>query len=166
LLLLDDPISLREMTSVFAHGAIYVGASLHGYIVSSAYDTPAVLVARPAYQKFSGFLEHTGRMQDLANDWPGALEVAALRAHEPPSRRIPAAVLAALDGHWESIRAAFAAPQMHRDARRDFALALLRSALRTEGPGWALQPFQNRATRASGSTMPAITGNQKEILHG
>jgi hypothetical protein len=166
LLLLDDPISLREITSVFAHGALYVGASLHGYIVSSAYDTPAVIVARPAYQKFFGFLEHTGRTDDMANDWPGALEVAALRAHESPTRRIPATVLAALDTHWESIRAAFSAPRRHREARRDFALSLLRFALRTEGPGWALRPFQNLATRASDSTMLATPGNQKDVLHG
>ncbi len=165
-LLLDDPLSLREITAVFAHGSLYVGASLHGYIVSSAYDTPAVLVARPAYQKFSGFLEHTGRMQDLANDWPHALQVATLRAQEAPARRIPAGVLAALDRHWKSIVAAFAAPQMHRDARRDFAMALLRSGLRTEGPGWALKSFLNRTVRAQSPTTSAQIPEAREISNG
>jgi hypothetical protein len=165
-LLLDDPLSLREITAVFAHSALYVGASLHGYIVSSAYDTPSILLARPAYQKFAGFLEHSGRAQDLARDWPGALQLAALRTREAPVRRIPATVLASLDRHWESIRAAFAAPLLQRDARRDFALGLLRFGLRQEGPGWALQPFQTRAMRASASSTPVMRSDAKEILHG
>lgn len=166
LLLLDDPLSLREITSVLAHSALYVGASLHGYIVGSAYDTPGVLVARPAYQKFSGFLDHTGRAEDLARDWPEALQIAARGPGTTPRRRLPAAVGAALDAHWQSLRAALCAPAKQREARRDFALELLRLGLRTEGPAWALEFFQNRAMRASRPASPAPNHEPKESQNG
>jgi hypothetical protein len=165
-LLLDDPASLKEITSVFAHGALYVGASLHGYIVSAAYDTPGVLIARPAYQKFSGFLEHSGRLQDLAHDWPDALRLAAQRAREAAAARIAPAVFAALDAHWQSIHEAFAAPARMRDARRDFALALLRFGIDSEGPGWALRSFPTRAMRAPHPHSPAPNHQPKETPDG
>jgi hypothetical protein len=161
-ILLDDPVSLREVTAAFAHSAIYFGASLHGYIASAAYDVPGILVARPAYHKFSGFLEHAGRMQDLARDWTEALRLAAQRQREPPCSRIPPEVFAALDRHWEAVNAAMQAPQEHGDARRAFALELLRYGIRTAGPGWAMQPALNRLMRSAAASTGDASGNGLE----
>ncbi|MGE0415548.1 MAG: polysaccharide pyruvyl transferase family protein [Acetobacteraceae bacterium] len=149
LLLLDDPLELKEITAALAHAVAYVGASLHGYIVSAAYDVPGVLLGRPAYRKFAGFLEHTGRMQDLARDWKEALTIGAIRLVEPPSSRIPATVRQAIDEHWSAIVRGLRGPDDMRDARTRFLHALLRLGLASDGAGWPLMPFLGRMTRAS-----------------
>jgi hypothetical protein len=149
LLMLDDPAGLIEITAALAHSAAYLGASLHGYIVSAAYGVPGVLLGRPTYRKFAGFLEHTGRLQDLARSWDEALRIGEARVREPRSERIPASVFAALDAHWRAIDRVFSGPDRHREARSLFLRALLRAGLHSEGPAWALLPFAARATRAS-----------------
>lgn len=148
LLMLDDPLSLREITAALAHSALYVGASLHGYIVTAAYGVPGVLVARPRYNKFSGFLAQTGRPQDLAGDWSEALRIAAHRRPACGETFVPATVRSALDRHWDRIAEAFAAPGAHAAQRQAFAMALLRGAVAAEGPAWAMAPFLNRRMRA------------------
>lgn len=151
-LMLDDPLSLREISAALAHSALYVGASLHGYIAASAYGVPGVLIGRPNYHKFSGFLAHNARPQDLATDWEDALRIAATRPLGHGETFIPAAVHAALDRHWERVIAALAAPDRRREERRDFALALMRDAIGGEGPGWAMTPLLNRRMRAQPAT--------------
>ncbi|MCB4768481.1 polysaccharide pyruvyl transferase family protein [Ancylobacter sp. Lp-2] len=146
-LLLDDPPSLREITAAFAHSALYVGASLHGYIVASTYGVPGVLVGRPSYNKFPGFLAHTGRGQDLARSWDEAWRLAAGRQGETGSF-VPASVAVALDQHWARLVAALAVRSERGPQRRAFALELMRSAVATEGPGWALAPLLTRRMRA------------------
>jgi len=140
-LLLDDPRGLREMTAAFAYSAIYIGASLHGYIASSAYGVPGVLVARPAYRKFAGFLEHTGRLEDLVRDWDHAFEIADARACEAHSTRIPSEAFAALDAHWTKIRLGIERPAAKRSERRAFLAALVRAGVEANGPEWALRPI-------------------------
>lgn len=151
-LLLDEAGRLREITAALAHSRLYLGASLHGYIVSTAYGVPGVLVGRPAYHKFSGFLAHTGRESDLAGSWPEAFEIAAALGPETDARP-PATAHDALDAHWRAIAAAFDAPP---PSGGEFALALLKSGLASEGPGWALDPFLNRRMRAA----PGAEGEQ------
>ena len=107
-LLLDEAESLREITAALAHSRFYLGASLHGYVVSTAYGVPGVLVGRPAYHKFSGFLAHTGREGDLAGSWPQAFAIAETFGPDTDPRP-PAAAHEALDTHWQAIVAAFEA---------------------------------------------------------
>lgn len=145
---LDDPLSLREITAALAHSALYVGASLHGYVAATAYGTPGVLVARPRYNKFAGFVAHVGRPQDLAGDWPEALRLAASRQPGREGEGMPASVTGALDRHWRAIADAMANPGARSGERQAFALALLRGAIATEGPAWAIAPFLNRRMRA------------------
>jgi hypothetical protein len=165
--LLDDPVSLQEITAVLAHSAIYVGASLHGYIACAAYDVPGVLVGRPAYHKFSGFLHHIGRLQDLARDWEGALDLAARRIDQPRHSVIPSSVHTALDTHWRSIDAAMREPrERRRAARSDFALALLRAGVRAGGPGWAMQAIVNRTKRVPVTVKGPEYRAQEGIEHG
>jgi hypothetical protein len=142
--LLDDPLSLMEITATLAHCALYVGGSLHGYVACAAYGVPGVLVARPAYRKFAGFLEHTGRLEDLARDWDGAFAMAAER-REGRGPGMPAAVLAALDAHWDKVRDGVLDRAYNAAPRRDFLRAFLQTGLANRGPAWALAPFLSRA---------------------
>ncbi|MFM9860465.1 polysaccharide pyruvyl transferase family protein [Pseudoxanthobacter sp. M-2] len=128
--LLDDPRDLREITAALAFAALYVGASLHGYIASAAYGVPGVLVARPSYRKFGGFLEHTGRAADLARDWPGAFARAVARLDEG-SVAFPVGLSERLDAHWQRIAAIITGGGGKTNARR----ALLEEARLRAGAG-------------------------------
>lgn len=144
-ILLDDPASLREVAAAIAFSRFYVGASLHGYVTATAYGVPGVLVARPAYRKFAGFLEHIDRMEDLARDWPAAYRAGAARKGEALACRIPEKAFAALDRHWRHIENAVAAPEKFSEARRRFLSANFAFGLRELGPRWAMQPVAHRA---------------------
>jgi hypothetical protein len=139
--LLDDPLGLREITAAFANARLYIGASLHGYIASAAYGVPGVLVSRPAYKKFKGFLEHIDRKQDSAKDWLDAFQIAEERVRDGRSVGMPSHTLAALDAHWDNIRLAIANPLSKRAQRQKFINELFRLGLAAGGPGWALRPF-------------------------
>ena len=146
-LLLDDPLGLREITAALAFSAAYVGASLHGYVVASAYGVPGVLLGRPAYRKFAGFLAHAGRPEDLARDWDGAIALAGARLSAPRHAGLPPGLLEALDRHWAALACALADPAPRRAARQDFLRALVVQGIRREGPGWPILPFLSRAAR-------------------
>jgi len=151
-ILLDDPSGLREITAVLAHSTVYIGASLHGYIASSAYGVPGVLVARPAYRKFAGFLENTARLEDLARTWEEAFEVGAARANEARSTRIPNEALTALDAHWTRIQTEIEQPAAKRSERRAFLAALVRAGVEANGPQWALRPILDLMRPYRGTT--------------
>ncbi|MFW2828532.1 polysaccharide pyruvyl transferase family protein [Sphingomonas sp. ID0503] len=136
-LLLDDPLSLREISAAFAFASLYIGSSLHGYIASASYGVPGVLVARPAYRKFSGFLDHSGRADDLAFQWDEAFAKAAERAASARSTPLPPHVFTALDTHWEHVTKVLAAPSTRR-AQRD---ELLAHAKNQEGIVAMLRPY-------------------------
>lgn len=153
-LMLDDPLSLQEISGAIAHSALYIGASLHGYVAASAYGVPGILVGRPSYNKFSGFLAHCGRPQDLARTWEEALTMASTKGQRQDGSLLPASIADALDRHWARITAAFDAPVERWEERRDFALTWMRDMIANDGPGWALQPILNRRMR----TQPAAAG--------
>ena len=146
-ILLDDPASLREIASAIAYSRMYIGASLHGYVTALAYGAPAILVAKPAYKKFSGFLEHVGRMEDMALDWESAYAAAAARKGEPRMERIPQTVFAALDEHWRRIKSAIESREDGAAGRRAFLSEMLAFGLRELGPEWAMRPVTRRAPR-------------------
>jgi len=140
--LLDDPKELREIASVFGQSSLYIGASLHGYVAAAAYGVPAVLVAQPSYRKFQGFLDHTGRTQDLAKDWPSAFAIAQEHANETTA--MPGRVLEALDEHWRRIAQALCDPARRRGTRHDFLRQWLRRGAEAGGPAWPHLPYARR----------------------
>ena len=75
----DQPKTLREVVSLLANSAAYIGSSLHGYIVAEAYGQPAVLIGKPAYKKFAGYLDHSRQHENLFADWGTGLGGLALR---------------------------------------------------------------------------------------
>jgi polysaccharide pyruvyl transferase WcaK-like protein len=143
-ILLDDPSGLIEIAAAIAQSSFYVGASLHGYIVAAAYGVPGVLVARPSYRKFQGFLDHTGRHEDLARDWPQAFDKAAQAAKEGVSVRVPDSVFEKLDLHWNGIGEALSSPDQKSVQRQGFVRAWFQAGVAAGGPTWAHDPFVGR----------------------
>jgi hypothetical protein len=141
-ILLDDPSTLIELASVLGESALYIGASLHGYIAAAAYGVPAVLVAQPSYRKFQGFLDHTGRGADLARDWPGAFALARNRADK--SVPMPERVLDALDAHWRRVAEALTDPARRRAERHAFLREWLRAGAQAGGAVWPHLPYARR----------------------
>jgi hypothetical protein len=141
---LDDPLSLGEIAAALAGSALYLGASLHGYIAAAAYDVPGAMVARPDYRKFSGFLEHVGRPADRVAGWPEAFERGSALLRERPSRLIPETVLQALDVHWDRIAQALSDPAVNVRGRTAFLRAWARAGARTGGAAWASRAFIGR----------------------
>ena len=141
---LDDPLSLAEITAVICNSAVYVGASLHGYVAAAAYHVPGVLVALPAYRKFAGFLEHTQRIHDLTHGWLEALGLASGRLRDGHVVGIPSSVTVALDRHWDAIAKALSDRGHRRQERIDFLRACLEVGISAIGPRWAHQPLIRR----------------------
>lgn len=141
-ILLDDPASLMEIASVFGQSALYIGASLHGYVTAAAYGVPAVLVAFPSYRKFQGFLDHTGRSEDLAKDWPNAFAIAKARSNKPAP--LPGRVLDALDEHWRHITHSLSDPAHRRGERHAFLQQWLNRGTDIGGLAWPHLPYMQR----------------------
>jgi polysaccharide pyruvyl transferase WcaK-like protein len=147
-ILLDDPVGLREIAAVIAHAKLYVGASLHGYITAAAYDVPGVIVAQPALPKFKGFLAHIGRPHDLVGDWSQAFTRAASLLAEPFARRIPEAVIQALDAHWDRVGSVFVKPAHKMADRTRFLRHYIQWGSRTRGMPWIFEPMSPRFARS------------------
>lgn len=143
-IVLDDPLSLQEIAAAIGHSSLYVGASLHGYVAAAAYGVPGVLVAQPSYRKFEGFLAHTGRQKDLAQDWQSAFAAAAGRLRSRQETLIPPSVFAALDAHWSRIAEALGHPDRNRPRRHTFLRSWLRAGVAAGGPMWAHLPYARR----------------------
>lgn len=148
-IVLDDPVSLIEIAAAVASSCLYVGASLHGYVVAAAYGVPGVLVAQPSYRKFQGFLDHTGRQEDLVHSWQEAFGTAGERVRDTRTARIPQSVLDALDTHWNNIGEALSAPARKRNERRAFLRSWLSAGTDIGGLAWASLPFVRRRVAQS-----------------
>jgi polysaccharide pyruvyl transferase WcaK-like protein len=144
-IVLDDPLGLIEIAAAIGRSSLYVGESLHGYVVASAYGVPGVAVARPFFRKFKGFVDHTGRPQDLARNWQEAFVAAAGRAKEKTQARIPDSVFSALDTHWSRIGEVLADPNRNRPHRQAFLRSWLKAGINAGGAAWAHAPFMRRA---------------------
>lgn len=141
-ILLDAPLGLREIAAAIAFSEHYVGASLHGFITAYAYGTPGSLVGVPPLPKFSGLLDHVGRLDDLAEDWDEAL--GRIRTWPKPVARPPAlpdAVRESLDQHWRSVAAAYLDPSNSRAGRIGLLRTFVRYGIHFRGIDWALSPF-------------------------
>jgi len=98
----DQPGSLCEITTLLAHCDAYVGSSLHGLIVATAFQRPSCCVAveRPGGpRKFSGFLEQIGAPERLVERWSDALE----RVDQLPRATDSANASVRLDQHWRRV---------------------------------------------------------------
>jgi polysaccharide pyruvyl transferase WcaK-like protein len=146
--LLDDPIGPIEITAAIAGAALYIGASLHGYIASAAYGVPGILVALPELPKFTGFLRQIGRLADLAGDWSEAFAIGARHLAEAQRPRIPDDVHDVLDRHWEQIAHTFLKPAQKMADRTRFLRLYAEAGTRSLGPDWLLSPLLGRRSRA------------------
>ncbi|RXF74461.1 polysaccharide pyruvyl transferase family protein [Hansschlegelia zhihuaiae] len=106
-ILLDDPRSLKEIVAALALSDLYVGQSLHGYVVAVAYGVPGILIGKPPARRFRGVLKQIGRPQDLFRTLPEALEAAACRLRAGAIQVAAPTTAGALDRHWASVLATF-----------------------------------------------------------
>lgn len=122
----DRPASLRQVTAVLAHCAAYVGASLHGFIVAQAYGVPSLLVTRPAYRKFSGYLDWIGAPEAASPDWSSALDQLDALPLGTRGAGVPDRVIRALAAHWARIAeiAISGSPAAPAEARQAFVAFL------------------------------------------
>ncbi|MFI0844327.1 polysaccharide pyruvyl transferase family protein [Mesorhizobium sp. IMUNJ 23232] len=139
--LLDDPAGLREMAAAIAGARLYVGNSMHGYVAAACYGTPGVIVARPAFHKFVGFARQIDAADDVARNWPDALERAALRINT--SANLGSSVASALDRHWEQIVRAIDDPEPGRARRVGFLRRAVTNSLGRNGFDALLAPLVN-----------------------
>jgi hypothetical protein len=137
----DDPQSLEEIAAVIANASLHLGSSLHGYITSAAYDVPSLLVGRPALPKFTGFLTHIGRPQDLVEGWEEAFDGAPARRGEAVTGPlVPESVHAALDVHWVRIVAELAAPRANMLQQARFLRSYVQRGIGVSGWSWLFAP--------------------------
>lgn len=142
-ILLDDPAGLREMAAAIAGARLYVGNSMHGYVAASCYATPGVIVARPAFHKFSGFACQIDAAGDVARSWPDAFERAAARINTAP--RISSSVASALDRHWEHVAQAIGDRERGRARRAAFLRRVVATSFGRNGFDGLLAPlFKDR----------------------
>jgi polysaccharide pyruvyl transferase WcaK-like protein len=105
-IVLDQPMSLQEITAAIAFADVFISTSLHGYISSFSYGRPGVLVSIPALSKFQSFADHVGRSGDVVRDWPQALSLARERVQNNSPKRgdtLGPDLTASLDEHWLAI---------------------------------------------------------------
>jgi hypothetical protein len=104
-IVLDEPLSLQEITAAIALADVFVTASLHGYIGSFSYGRPGVLVGIPVLPKFQSFADHVGRPSDVVQDWSRALGLARERMQTASQRTetLGSNLTALLDRHWLAI---------------------------------------------------------------
>ncbi|WP_417726887.1 polysaccharide pyruvyl transferase family protein [Roseovarius sp.] len=146
---LDRPRGLRDIAALIAYARAYAGSSLHGYITAAAYGVPGLLVARPAYRKFDGLINHLGRKDDLMKGWPEAL-LALRAAVVTPPRPLPLDISVRLERHWDMIAKTFmAGSKPKRHARLEFAALAFSAGLRQDGPNWAMTPFTTAQDRSA-----------------
>ncbi|MEQ1954015.1 polysaccharide pyruvyl transferase family protein [Mesorhizobium yinganensis] len=139
--LLDNPAGLREMAAAIANARLYVGNSMHGYIAAACYATPGVIVARPAFHKFVGFARQIDATDDVARNWPGAFERAAVRINTRSS--IGSSVASSLDRHWEQVVKVIDDLEPGRARRAAFLRGIVTNSFIRTGFNGLLAPFVN-----------------------
>jgi hypothetical protein len=146
---LDDPRSLAELAAVLANADLYLGHSMHGYIVSASYDVPGVIVARSGFQKYRGFARHIGRDADIVRNWDKAFLRAAELTAADQGKLIPASVHDALDLHWSRLAEAILDRSAGRARRATFLRSVMIDGLATQGVSWLMESFGNGALKTA-----------------
>lgn len=71
----DAPASIKEVTAILANASAYVGSSMHGFIVASAFGVPATCVANYSSAKFKGISQLAGSRTVVVDSWAAATEI-------------------------------------------------------------------------------------------
>jgi hypothetical protein len=110
-IILDDPNSIELIVRALKSSVAYAGSSLHGFIVASAFDVPAAIVAGPRpLPKYRGLLEQMDGDSHLFGTWNDLNEDLDREQLRPVGLE---RALATLDVHWQRVRAAIESSPDH-----------------------------------------------------
>lgn len=105
-IVVDTPASLLQLTACLASCAMYLGSSLHGTIVATAFGRPVWCVAEASTggrRKFSGFLRQVAVLDRLVGTWETACLRASAGSELGPRSMDSQGANAALEEHWRAI---------------------------------------------------------------
>ncbi len=100
----ERPGSLKRVTALLASSRGYVGSSLHGAIVATAFGRPVFVVASRQTQKFQGFLEPLGLDGQQVDTWSEALHERSRALQAPDVSAELAVARKCLDSHFSTLR--------------------------------------------------------------
>lgn len=118
-IVLDRLDSLKEITACIALSTAYVGSSMHGLIVASAFEVPGVAVASRHMPKFAGVLSLSEQSDLVVESWAEALDVLKgldFTRRKLELRHIHERAKTELNNHWNQVRSLFRA-SMNSDHR-------------------------------------------------
>lgn len=139
-LLVDAPVSLKQIAAILACCNGFVGQSLHGCIAAAAYDVPGVLVSPPPASRLRGFLAGEGRENALIDNWGDAFaRLSAMPAVMP----LAGTSMARIDAHWRETAALLTTPHKRTDARLSLLRHVAALGSRHAGADWSLKPLSS-----------------------
>ncbi|WP_170610792.1 polysaccharide pyruvyl transferase family protein [Ruegeria arenilitoris] len=104
-ILVDRPLSTRQVCAAISRSNLYVGSSMHGYITAAAFGVPAFIVAKNLL-KFKGVVSLTDAPETLVRSWKN-LENTVYKSDFPKlsqtfmKKQVAASEI--LDAHWTKI---------------------------------------------------------------
>lgn len=108
-IILHNVQSLQEITACIAHAQGYVGTSMRGLMIASAFEVPGVAIATHSMAKVAGF--SPAQLQEIiVQDWDQALDVLKnmdVEQNKAQLRVSEANISRALDEHWDHIHRTF-----------------------------------------------------------
>lgn len=137
----DDHVGLKEIASLIAHAAGYLGSSLHGHLTACSYGTFSTLIASPDISKFRGFSDLTGTSSCLSMTWEEGLartRFAGKKASILPRWQ------GALDRHWARIELGLRSGKDRRAQRSRLLRRHLLESLASGGAAGVLAPYRPR----------------------
>jgi polysaccharide pyruvyl transferase WcaK-like protein len=106
-IVIDKINSLKEITACLSHAEFYIGSSMHGLIVSSAYGVPSIGVASKSKIKFQGLSDFMCFENLIVDSWEIAagivLDMNLISRHKHLVK-ISKKAGSLLHKHWKDIR--------------------------------------------------------------
>lgn len=143
---LVPPTNLKTIASLIAYSSLYAGSSLHGYITAKTYGVDAFLIAKPAYKKFEGLINHLGAINDVSTDWNDAWS--KIQAIKLCKKRVSSKIYRNLDLHWDSIATQINTRTNSKSSERlEFLSLTISEGLNQSGDAWITTPYTTAKDR-------------------
>ena len=143
---LVPPTNLKTIASLIAYSSLYAGSSLHGYITAKTYGVDAFLIAKPAYQKFDGLINHLKTFKDVSKDWNDAWS--KIQAMKPCNTVVSSKIYRDLDMHWDLIATRINTNTKSKSSERlKFLTLTISEGINQSGDAWITAPYTTEKDR-------------------